>query len=42
MIGMVDLTLADRVDSLLDVHCAVAGARLCGIRNRPAWLRRPR
>jgi predicted TIM-barrel fold metal-dependent hydrolase len=37
IIGMVDLTLGDRVDALLEAHRAVAGARFCGIRNRTAW-----
>ena len=37
IIGMVDLTLGERVDALLEAHRAVAGARFCGIRNRTAW-----
>jgi predicted TIM-barrel fold metal-dependent hydrolase len=37
IIGMVDLTLGDRVAPLLDRHIAIAGARFCGIRNRTAW-----
>ena len=37
IIGMVDLTLGDKVDALLEAHRAVAGARFCGIRNRTAW-----
>jgi predicted TIM-barrel fold metal-dependent hydrolase len=37
MIGMVDLTLGDRVTALLERHVAIAGMRFCGIRNRTAW-----
>src|SRR5204863_141012 len=37
IIGMVDLTLGDKVDPLLESHKAIAGARFCGIRNRTAW-----
>jgi predicted TIM-barrel fold metal-dependent hydrolase len=37
IIGMVDLTLARQVDTLLETHSAVAGPRFCGIRNRTAW-----
>jgi L-fuconolactonase len=37
IIGMVDLTLGDKVDTLLEAHKAIAGARFCGIRNRTAW-----
>ena len=37
IIGMVDLTLGDKVDALLDAHRAIGGARFCGIRNRTAW-----
>ncbi|MFN4014844.1 MAG: amidohydrolase family protein [Reyranella sp.] len=37
IIGMVDLTLGDRVEPLLDLHRAAAGGRFCGIRNRTAW-----
>ena len=37
IIGMVDLTLGDKVDALLEAHRAIAGARFCGIRNRTAW-----
>ena len=37
IIGMVDLTLGDRVEPLLEKHRAVAGGRFCGIRNRTAW-----
>ncbi|MFO1159023.1 MAG: amidohydrolase family protein [Reyranellaceae bacterium] len=37
IIGMVDLTLGERVEPLLEAHQAIAGARFCGIRNRTAW-----
>jgi L-fuconolactonase len=37
IIGMVDLTLGDRVTPLLEVHTAIASERFCGIRNRTAW-----
>ena len=37
IIGMVDLTLGDRVTALLEAHAGVAGERFCGIRNRTAW-----
>ena len=37
IIGMVDLTLGERVTLLLETHTAVAGGRFCGIRNRTAW-----
>ena len=37
IIGMVDLTLGEKVDALLEAHRAIAGARFCGIRNRTAW-----
>jgi len=37
IIGMVDLTLGDKVDALLEAHKAAAGGRFCGIRNRTAW-----
>jgi predicted TIM-barrel fold metal-dependent hydrolase len=37
IIGMVDLTLGDKVDGLLEKHRAIAGPRFCGIRNRTAW-----
>ncbi len=37
IIGMVDLTLGDRVAPLLEAHLAVAGERFRGIRNRTAW-----
>ena len=41
IIGMVDLTLGDKVDTLLDSHTAIAGPRFCGIRNRTAWHSSP-
>ena len=41
MIGMVDLTLGDRVTALLERHVAIAGPRFCGIRNRTAWHESP-
>jgi L-fuconolactonase len=37
IIGMVDLTLGDKVGPLLEAHSAIAGGRFCGIRNRTAW-----
>ena len=37
IIGMVDLTLGNRVTPLLEAHTAAAGGRFCGIRNRTAW-----
>jgi L-fuconolactonase len=37
IVGMVDLTLGDRVEPLLEAHRAVAGERFRGIRNRTAW-----
>ena len=37
IVGMVDLTLGDRVAPLLDAHLAAAGGRLRGVRNRTAW-----
>jgi len=37
IIGMVDLTLGDRVTALLEKHVAIAGGRFCGVRNRTAW-----
>jgi predicted TIM-barrel fold metal-dependent hydrolase len=37
IIGMVDLTLGDRVAPLLEAHGAAAGGRFCGVRNRTAW-----
>ena len=37
IVGMVDLTLGDRVAPLLEAHIAVAGERFRGVRNRTAW-----
>lgn len=37
IVGMVDLTLGDRVEPLLEAHMAVAGERFRGVRNRTAW-----
>ncbi|PZW39294.1 putative TIM-barrel fold metal-dependent hydrolase [Humitalea rosea] len=37
IIGMVDLTLGDRVTPLLEAHAAIAGGRFRGVRNRTAW-----
>ncbi|MBL6458055.1 amidohydrolase [Belnapia sp. T6] len=37
IIGMVDLTLGDRVAPLLAAHRAIAGRRFRGVRNRTAW-----
>ena len=37
IIGMVDLTLGDKVGPLLERHSTIAGGRFCGIRNRTAW-----
>ncbi len=37
IVGMVDLTLGDRVSPLLEAHLAVAGERFRGVRNRTAW-----
>ncbi|MFC7690153.1 amidohydrolase family protein [Paeniroseomonas aquatica] len=42
IIGMVDLTLGDRVETLLAAHQAVAGPRFVGVRNRTAWNASPR
>jgi L-fuconolactonase len=41
IIGMVDLTLGDRVTPLLEKHAATAGGRFCGVRNRTAWHASP-
>jgi len=41
IIGMVDLTLGDKVDPLLERHIAIAGGRFCGISNRTAWHSSP-
>jgi predicted TIM-barrel fold metal-dependent hydrolase len=37
IVGMVDLTLGDRVRPLLEAHMAIAGPRFRGVRNRTAW-----
>ncbi len=37
IVGMVDLTLGDRVSPLLEAHLAAAGERFRGVRNRTAW-----
>ena len=37
IVGMVDLTLGDRVSPLLEAHAAAAGGRFRGVRNRTAW-----
>lgn len=37
IIGLVDLTLGDRVAPLLEEHVALAGGRFRGVRNRTAW-----
>ena len=37
IIGMVDLTLGDRVAPLVEAHMAAAGGRFRGVRNRTAW-----
>jgi len=37
IVGLVDLTLGDRVASLLEEHMALAGGRFRGVRNRTAW-----
>ena len=41
IIGMVDLTLGDRVETLLAAHQAIAGPRFVGVRNRTAWNASP-
>ena len=41
IIGMVDLTLGDRVAPLLEAHRAIAGPRFVGVRNRTAWNASP-
>ena len=41
IIGMVDLTLGDRVEPVLAKHVAAAGGRFCGVRNRTAWHASP-
>ena len=37
IIGMVDLTLGDRVAPLIEAHRAIAGPLFRGVRNRTAW-----
>lgn len=37
IVGLVDLTLGDRVAPLLEEHVALAGGRFRGVRNRTAW-----
>ena len=37
IVGLVDLTLGDRVVPLLEAHLAAAGERFRGVRNRTAW-----
>ncbi|UPY37982.1 amidohydrolase family protein [Sediminicoccus sp. KRV36] len=37
IVGLVDLTLGDRVVPLLEEHVAIAGGRFRGVRNRTAW-----
>ena len=37
IVGLVDLTLGDRVTPLLEEHVAIAGGRFRGVRNRTAW-----
>lgn len=37
IIGMVDLTLGDRVVPLLEEHVAISAGRFRGVRNRTAW-----
>lgn len=37
IVGLVDLTLGDRVTPLLEEHVAAAGGRFRGVRNRTAW-----
>ena len=42
IIGMVDLTLGDRVTPLLEAHIGIAQERFRGVRNRTAWHPSPR
>lgn len=42
IVGLVDLTLGDRVKPLLEEHVAVSGGRFKGVRNRTAWDPSPR
>jgi L-fuconolactonase len=37
IVGLVDLTLGDRVTPLLEEHVAIADGRFRGVRNRTAW-----
>ena len=37
IVGMVDLTLGERVAPLLEAHRRAAGPRFVGVRNRTAW-----
>ncbi|MBX9749149.1 MAG: amidohydrolase family protein [Roseococcus sp.] len=41
IVGLVDLTLGDRVTPLLEEHVAIAGGRFRGVRNRTAWNASP-
>ncbi|WP_421993749.1 amidohydrolase family protein [Roseococcus sp.] len=42
LVGLVDLTLGDRVTPLLEEHVALSGGRFKGVRNRTAWDASPR
>jgi len=42
IVGLVDLTLGDRVKPLLEEHVAVSEGRFKGVRNRTAWDASPR
>nr|WP_314075338.1 amidohydrolase family protein [uncultured Roseococcus sp.] len=42
LVGLVDLTLGDRVTPLLEEHVALSGGRFKGVRNRTAWDPSPR
>ncbi|TCH96184.1 amidohydrolase [Roseococcus sp. SYP-B2431] len=42
IVGLVDLTLGERVTPLLEEHVAVSGGRFKGVRNRTAWDPSPR
>jgi predicted TIM-barrel fold metal-dependent hydrolase len=37
IVGLVDLTLGDRVEPVLQAHLRAAGPRFRGVRNRTAW-----
>ncbi len=37
IVGMVDLTLGDAAEAVLEKHVAAAGRRFKGVRNRTAW-----